>query len=230
MATAAASLVRTTDDTFTRFLDAAEELFAVHGYEGATIRAIARLSNANLGVLSQYWGSKKALFRNTFERRLRPIRDEEVRRLGKLRDDHQKGGALTLEDVLRAKIEPTLLAAGVPPEEAERRRLLIGRAQIDPCPDVVDLMGELFNDTGNLFFPLLRITCPHLGSAEFYWRASSVAGAFTFVAAYHERLSMFIEEDVTHVDWEDASNYVIDCLAAGMRAPSRDPGNRPGKA
>ena len=38
--------------THTRFLVSAERLFCVHGYEGTKIRAIAKLSNANLGMLS----------------------------------------------------------------------------------------------------------------------------------------------------------------------------------
>src|SRR6185369_12384814 len=58
--------------THTRFLVSAERLFCVHGYEGTKIRAIATLSNANLGMLSHYWGSKRALFREVFERRLQP--------------------------------------------------------------------------------------------------------------------------------------------------------------
>ncbi len=175
MATATARAIKSSDDTCTRFLDAAEQLFNIHGYDGTKIRAIAKLSNANLSVLSQYWGSKRELFRNAFERRLRPIRDEEIRRLTLLREALDRGEAVALEAVLRAKIEPTFLAAGVASDEADRRRLLIGRAQIDPCPDVVELLGELFSDTGNLFFPLLRSACGHLGPAEFYWRSSCIA-------------------------------------------------------
>ncbi len=79
--------------THTRFLVSAERLFCVNGYEGTKIRAIATLSNANLGMLSHYWGSKRALFREVFDRRLRPIHEERMRRFRVLEKNHEDGQA-----------------------------------------------------------------------------------------------------------------------------------------
>src|SRR5262249_17524246 len=89
--------------THTRFLMSAERLFCVHGYEGTKIRAIATLSNANLGMLSHYWGSKRALFREVFERRLRPIHEERMRRFRLIERAHKAGRPVSLVDVLKAQ-------------------------------------------------------------------------------------------------------------------------------
>jgi AcrR family transcriptional regulator len=43
-------------------LDAAEELFAQHGFEGASVREITHRAKANLGAITYHFGSKAALF------------------------------------------------------------------------------------------------------------------------------------------------------------------------
>lgn len=208
-----------TEETHTRFLDSAERLFSVHGYEGTKIRAIAKLSSANLGVLSHYWGSKRALFREVFERRLRPIRDERMRRFGILEAMMADGRAIRVADVLEAEIEPAFLIAGSDPQDAAQRRLLFGRALTDPSGEVVEIMSGIFHESANTFFSLLRQVSPHVDQSEFYWRAQCVAGAFSFAESFTERLTQFIEEDLSQIDWQAASAFVVKFLVAGMASP-----------
>src|SRR6185369_4323048 len=104
--------------THTRFLVSAERLFCVNGYEGTKIRAIATLSNANLGMLSHYWGSKRALFREVFDRRLRPIHEERMRRFRALDKLLKSGKPVSIVDVLRAQIEPSFILPGQPAADA----------------------------------------------------------------------------------------------------------------
>jgi AcrR family transcriptional regulator len=206
--------------THTRFLVSAERLFCVHGYEGTTIRAIATLSNANLGMLSHYWGSKRALFREVFDRRLRPVHDERMRRFREIEKAHKAGKPINLTDVLRAQIEPAFVLPTARKEDANALRLLMRRALTDPSEEVVTVMAEIFSESGDLFFSLLRKAAPNVNHSEFYWRANCVVGAFTFAESFTERLTQFIDEDLTDIDWTAASNYVVRFLAAGMRAPA----------
>jgi len=206
--------------THTRFLMSAERLFCVHGYEGTKIRAIATLSNANLGMLSHYWGSKRALFREVFERRLRPIHEERMRRFRLIERAQKAGRPVSLVDVLKAQIEPAFILPGTSSADAQALRLLLGRALTDPSPDVVKVMGEIFTESANVFFTLLKTASPDIDHSEFYWRANCVVGAFAFAESYTERLTLFIDEDLSDIDWAAASNYVVRFLAAGMRAPA----------
>ncbi len=206
--------------THTRFLMSAERLFCVHGYEGTKIRAIATLSNANLGMLSHYWGSKRALFREVFERRLRPIHEERMARFHLLDKSLKASRAVSMVDVLKAQIEPAFVLPGTSSQDAQALRLLLGRALTDPSHEVVKAMGEIFSESANMFFSLLKRAAPDIDHSEFYWRANCVVGAFTFAESYTERLTLFIDEDLTDIDWSAASNYVVRFLAAGMRAPA----------
>jgi AcrR family transcriptional regulator len=58
--------------TKARILDAAEEVFAQRGFEGASTREIAARAEVNISSLHYHWASKEtlyvAVFRNVFER------------------------------------------------------------------------------------------------------------------------------------------------------------------
>jgi AcrR family transcriptional regulator len=206
--------------THTRFLVSAERLFCVNGYDGTKIRAIATLSNANLGMLSHYWGSKRALFREVFDRRLRPIHEERMRRFRALEKSMKGGKPVGIVEVLQAQIEPAFVLPAQSAADATALRVLMGRALTDPSEEVVTVMGEIFSESANLFFSLLRKAAPDINHSEFYWRANCVVGAFTFAESYTDRLTRFIDEDLSDIDWTAASNYVVRFLAAGMRAPA----------
>jgi AcrR family transcriptional regulator len=206
------------EETHTRFLNSAERLFSVHGYEGTKIRAIARLSSANLGVLSHYWGSKRALFREVFERRLRPVHEEHMRRFGILQAMIADGRPIRVADVLEAQIEPAFLVSASGPDDAAQRRLLFGRALTDPSPEVVEIMDEIFHDSATVFFDLLRHVSPGVDHSEFYWRAHCVVGAFSFAESFTDRLTPFIDEDLSQLDWAAASAFMVKFLTAGMNA------------
>ena len=46
-------------DTRVALLDAAREVFVEHGYEGATMRAIAARANVDAAMVNHWFGSKK---------------------------------------------------------------------------------------------------------------------------------------------------------------------------
>jgi AcrR family transcriptional regulator len=48
--------------TAAALIDAARRLFALHGYDGASVRAITARAGANLGAITYHFGSKEALY------------------------------------------------------------------------------------------------------------------------------------------------------------------------
>lgn len=68
------------EDTRRRIIETAMEVFASHGYEGATTRVLARRARVTLPAIQYYFGSKEGLYRSTvahmvehIETRMAPI-------------------------------------------------------------------------------------------------------------------------------------------------------------
>lgn len=55
-------------------LQVAEELFASHGFEGASIRTISEVSGINAAMISYYFGSKEALYTAIFQNRMKDLK------------------------------------------------------------------------------------------------------------------------------------------------------------
>jgi AcrR family transcriptional regulator len=210
--------------TIEKFLDAAEEVFGQHGYEGTTIRAIARTAHANLGTLQHYWGSKQALFRDVFERRFRPLQQEHTRRLDALEAKVANGTRPEPVEVLRTLIEPTFfvgahLSAYGPGMEGsvgrKRFHVLYGRALMDASPAVITELRRIFEQPVTRFLALMRRACPQLSDAELHWRVNCIIGAQVFSQIYVERVGGFFGEEA---DVEDAlaANWIIHFLTNGI--------------
>jgi AcrR family transcriptional regulator len=218
---------RSDSGAYSRFLDAAEEIFVDHGYEGTKIRAIAEKAGANLGTLHHYWGSKKALFRAVCERRLVPINDERQRRMRECVADTKPGEAVDLRALLAALIEPVFF----PGAKSRRERALFhrfyGRALTEPSPEVEAVMQETFRSTTTQFLSLLRQACPHLDDDQFYWRINGVFGTFVFSPAFSKRVLPYAGKGFHRDDLEQGVAEIVEFLAAGMLAPPSKRGGRP---
>lgn len=213
--------------TIAKFLNAAEEVFGKHGYEGTTIRAIARTARANLGTLQHYWGSKRALFRDLFERRFRPLQREHMRRIEALEESLPRGAQPDAEEVLRTLIEPTFFvgvtdwdAFGMTEDDhvgRKRFHALYGRALMDASPDTIAELTRIFDEPVTRFLALMRRACPDLSPAELDWRVNCIIGAQGFSQIYAERIGRFLGKEA---DVEDslAAEWVIHFLMSGVKS------------
>src|SRR5690606_32011959 len=61
------------DGTRDALIAAGRALFALHGYDGASVRAITARAGANLGAINYHFGSKRALYDEVVRRCLEPL-------------------------------------------------------------------------------------------------------------------------------------------------------------
>jgi AcrR family transcriptional regulator len=66
------------DSTRDALLRAGRRLFAQHGYDATSIRALTRHAQANLGAVTYHFGSKRALYHNVLTQALEPFADHVV--------------------------------------------------------------------------------------------------------------------------------------------------------
>ena len=210
------------DERYNRFKAAAEQVFAERGYDGTTIREIARRAECNLGMLSHYWKTKQALFTEIFRDRFACIFEYQMRGFTAMEERARDGQAPSVREVLSCLIEAIFLSIEGTDEAAALARLMFGRALLDPSPEVEEAMAALFSPASAKLFQLLRAANPAVSDAEFYWRALCVIGAFSFADGFATKLTRFISPfpgGSEGIDWRDVAGYVVNFLVAGMEAP-----------
>lgn len=127
---------RRSDATRATILAAAREHFAAHGYQGATIRAIAAAAGIDPALVMRYYGNKEGLFAAAAEFDLR------LPDLGALARE-QVGAALVTHFLDRWDGDETLMAllrAAVTNEAAAERMQAIFATQLVPL--ITRLRGE----------------------------------------------------------------------------------------
>jgi AcrR family transcriptional regulator len=58
-----------------RLLAKARDLFALNGFDGTSVRSITSAARANLGAVTYYFGSKRALYESVLEAEATPLRE-----------------------------------------------------------------------------------------------------------------------------------------------------------
>ena len=95
-------------ETTGRLLDTAEKLFAEHGYDGVGMRALAEAARVNLGATTYHYGSKEALYIETFMRHFRPTNAERLRLLREA-EAASGGKPLPVEKIVDCMLRPPYL-------------------------------------------------------------------------------------------------------------------------
>lgn len=124
-----------------RILEAAIEVFAREGYDGASTRVLAERAKVNLPAIQYYFGSKEGLYRaaigqivGVIERHLAPAAGEIAKALEGKRDPDKLFAALyALLDAFTALVTS--------PDTTESRSTFISRAEIEGKP-ALDLLHE----------------------------------------------------------------------------------------
>jgi len=195
-------------ETYHRYLDAAEQAFIRYGYEGAAIRRISADAGAPLGTLHHYWGSKDMLFREVCERRFAPIQAEQLRLLRRAAPD--------VESVVRALVEPPMLAGEGDAGVQQAIRLLYGRVLTELSDVVKRVVKEMFRESTRLFRDRLQAACPELDADAFYWRMTCALGAFIFAQSFGDRVGYALADAGPREDWRRATDEVVGFLVRGM--------------
>lgn len=194
-----------------RLLDAAEELFAGAGFNGVSVRQIVERAAVNLGAIPYHFGTKENLFKEVLLRRAKPLRDERRRLLDALL---ARTPEPTLEDLLWVLLEPAFRTS----RENDAFRRLLGRASMDPAPEVRRLMIEIYTADFITVPHALRRYFADMDATEFHWKLNCFYGVMLFVQADTGKIQTIAGEDFDTSQPAVALKYVIPFLAAAMRA------------
>ena len=196
-----------------RILSAAEELFARHGFQGASLRQVTAAANVNLAAVNYHFGSKDNLINEVFRRRLDELTE---RRLAAL--EAAKGRkAPSLDAILEAFVEPALTLASDRIGGAAFMRVL-ARAYAEHDQSLRKFLSDNYGYVLKSFAAAIQEIMPGLDKEALYWRLDFIAGALAYA------MSEFgmVKRPAGRSDEEHrrhAASEFVRFATAGLRAP-----------
>ena len=195
--------------TRTRILDAAEELFMQHGFQGTSMRQLTSRAGVNLAAVNYHFGSKDALIEAVFRRRLDPMNAGRVAELDRL-EKSAAGSTPSPERIIRAFLRASLAMIGdaraggraLAPEQIIRAFIgaslrmiedaknggrnfirLLGRTYTDPQKHIRSLIGQLYAPAMERFKIAFERALPQMPRDELIWRMHFMFGTLAYTLA-----------------------------------------------
>ena len=195
--------------------NAAERLFALHGFQNVSVRDITAEAAVNLASVNYHFGSKDALLFEIFRRRTGELNRERARMLHVAADRH--GGKPTVRDILAALFEPPLRWSS-PGHERRISVQFIIRARSEGTEAMREVLRT---DVSHLrrFADALIAALPHLPAEEIYWRLHFALGmVHNNRFAEFDRLHVLSDGATREGDVDGLLKRMLDFAEAGFLA------------
>ena len=201
-------------DTKTRILDAAQSLFAEHGFSDTSLRLITTRASVNLASVNYHFGSKKELIQAVIARHLElfmPLLNDKLTTLCSLQTTP------TLLDVFDCFVDPLLALEQQSKNGTVIFMQLLGRSYTDQQGHLRWFIATHFGEVlANITKALLKAN-PALSSQELFWRLHFTLGTAVFTMGSSGALMDIAKADFNQdIDVEGIIRKVIPYLASGM--------------
>ena len=198
-----------------RLLDAAETLFAQRGLEGASMRSITTLANANLAAVNYHFGSKEGLLRALLAARITPINEQRLQLLERL----EERGKLSVESVLEAFINPAL-DPNLRPNDSFLQ--IMTRIHHSTDPVAVEVLTAAFGPVAERYFATFHKLLPAIPAPILLQRMQFVIGAmlhslFSKCAIKYPINSTFAYPEALALTEDVYRREFVNFCAAGLR-------------
>lgn len=206
-------------ETRRRILEAAEELFMQHGFEGASMRLLTTRAGVNLAAVNYHFGSKDALIEAVFQRRLDPMNAARLAELDRL-EKASGGQPLSAEAIIRAFIGESLAMIEDGRNGGRNFVRLLGRTYTEPAKPIRALIGSMYAATMERFKAAFARALPDLPSDELFWRMHFMFGTLSYTLAATDTVQLiagFKPED--RHDSRALQERLVQFLSAGLIAP-----------
>ena len=161
-----------------RILGAAEELFALQGFAGTSLREVTSRADVNIAAVNYHFGSKENLVNEVFRRRMDVMSAQRLQALQTALAEHPG----ELEPVLAAFVEPALAMAQDRNGGGAFIRV-IARAYAEKNDALRKFLSDQYGHVLRDFAKAIAGCVPGLGKEALYWRLDFLSGALTYAMA-----------------------------------------------
>jgi len=202
-----------------RLLDAAEELFCEHGFEGASIRDIAAIAKCNIASVNYYFGGKEKLYEEVWRRHLIPMRDARIVSVNKVMTESD--GKPKLEDLLKTFAD-AFIGPMIDDNRARRFSTLMAREWIDRRLPANMFLDDIIKPTMTAMQKALVNACPGLDESKIPLLVESITGQLVHVAHTKAMLEQASVSGLPIFNLAEAIDHIVKFSAAGIRAYAED--------
>ncbi|MBI2768938.1 MAG: TetR/AcrR family transcriptional regulator [Burkholderiales bacterium] len=201
------------DVTRERVLDAAEILFALHGFHGTSMRDVAQQSEAQLALVAYHFGTKDTLFDKVVERRAAYMAHQRMQLLDAARS--RAGAApVSLGDLITAYVHPFVERSSNGGRGWKHYALLVARAS--NAPDYAKVIGVHYNAVARQFVAEFRRTLPNVEEERIYQAFSFMVGTMLSLVAEPGRVESLSSGRYGSSDLERVFASMLPFLVAGF--------------
>jgi AcrR family transcriptional regulator len=214
-----------TPDVKQRILEAALHVFAMKGFDAASVRDITDAAEANVAAVNYYYGSKVDLLRAVVATTLGPLNQSRAERLDELLAREQSP---SVPELLYALLEPLVKSR----RSADDGRIVVRLLQQMRVGSVglsSKLLSEQFDSVAQRYIAALVTAAPHFTRQEVIWRYEFVRGAAMQVLGDIDpqsgRLSLLAESEAGSDD-DAVLGELVRFAVGGFEVSSLTPSGR----
>jgi AcrR family transcriptional regulator len=208
----------TENETREKLVAAAGTLFALHGYRGVSVRAIAAAAGVNWSLLGYYFRSKEGLLFEVYRRHCEALKAERSQLIRAARAESQPP---RLEKVIEAFILPALSVVQPQAGRASFSRLCVVLAAENS--KLLDRLAKNFNASDTALIDALCECLPELSRDEVFWRFHYMLGTIYYTATDPQRIKTLSKGRCDPANVAENAKRLIPFLTAGFRAPGGSP-------
>lgn len=173
-----------------RLIDAAARLFALHGYNGLTMRSVALDAQANIAAANYHFGSKDAMVMEMLRERVQPINERRLELLNQAKNN-QAGRPLTTHQIFHSLIFP--IGEEISKSTKSRCSLaqLVARTFTEPVHFIEKMHQRFFSQIADIYYLELSLVYPNAPAREIYWHLHLAVSSMLGALAQHRRLNDF---------------------------------------
>ncbi len=199
-----------------RILDAAELLFAEHGYANVSVRAATTKARQNLAAVNYHFGSKDGLLEAVYQRRGSLLNHERQQLLEEM-ERETGGNNVALEDVFRAMLLPAIRWSAEHKSGRSTFIRFLFRCYHDSTPGLKKLRLKEADTLRQMILPRLRRALPGVSDSILYWGIQFALGAMHYTIG-----DLKWTEEVTHgasdvSSIESITDHLVAFAAGGLR-------------
>ncbi len=201
-----------------KIIDAALRVFAIRGFEAATLKEITSVSQTNVAAIHYHFGSKEVLIEAVLASVANPINRM---RLELLEADPVEP-ARALEHVVHALVAPPIRLSFDATGDARLLTRLPMQARALPSEFTSETIFANYDATAQRFVQALMQAAPGLCAEDAYWRYAFAIGAMHYIVteadAGHHRLHRISGGRCNTDDPDAIVRQLVAFLVAGFHA------------